>query len=73
MKRVIVTEDGESETLMIGESETPYQVLKHCHIKPENKIVYVNGKIISNQKMNAPLAIQGTIFISVQNKTYMRD
>ena len=53
--------------------ETPNQILEHYNINPETKIVYMNGKILSREKMNTLIPETGTVHLAIRNKTVIRD
>lgn len=72
MCKVTVTdEDGMSKSILVSK-ETPNQILKHFNINPETKIVYLNGKILSREKMANPIPETGKVFLAIKNKTVMR-
>jgi len=73
MQRVTLVDEGESRTFLISGTETPCQILSHYHMNPDLKIVYLNGQILSRAKMNTPINITGNVYISVHNKTVIRD
>lgn len=70
-KLVLTEEDSDVRTCLVS-SETPLEILKHFKINPQTKIVYLNGKILSEEKMNNPINCTGTVYLAVKNKTYMR-
>jgi len=74
MRKVVLTDENEDEskTCYISETETPRKILEHFNISPDTKIVYVNGVIISNEKMKEPIRARAPIFMSIHNKTVMR-
>lgn len=73
MQRVtLVDEDHTSKTFLISGTETPYQILSYYHMNPDLKIVYLNGQIISNERMKIPIGTMGNIYISVRNKAITR-
>ena len=72
MCKVILTEeDGEVRTCLASK-ETPLEILKHFRINPQTKIIYLNGKALSEEKMKKPIDSNGTVYLAVKNKTYMR-
>lgn len=70
-KVIVMDEDGLSSAY-IATKETPNQILEHCKINPKTKIVYMNGKILSNEKMKAPLPETGVVHLAIRNKTVTR-
>lgn len=72
MCKVIMTdEDGFHKTCIISK-ETPNELLKHFNFNPDTKIVYLNGKILSREKMAQPIPETGTVHLAIKNKTIMR-
>ena len=74
MQKVVLTgeEDEETRIMYISPNETVNDILIHCSYNPDRKIVYLNGEILSREKMTQPIRRTGCIFMSVQNKTVMR-
>jgi len=70
-KITLTEEDGEYRTCLVS-SETPTEILRHFRINPQTKIVYMNGKILSEEKMNKPINCTGTVHLAVKDKTFMR-
>ena len=72
MCKVVVTdEDGFFKTCIISK-ETPNKLLEHFKFNPDTKIVYLNGKILSREKMAQPIPEKGTVHLAIKNKTVMR-
>jgi len=74
MQKVVLKgeDDEETKILYISPGETVIDILKHCSYNPDRKIVYVNGEILSREKMYLPVKQANCVFMSVQNKTVMR-
>ena len=72
-KVILISEDEEeSRTCMVTSDETPIHILKHYGIDTRTKIVYIDGQIISNEKMHLPLNREGRVFLAIKPKTYVR-
>ena len=71
-KVTLVEEEEDYETCMISGQETPIEILRHFGIHPEYNIVYINGRLVTSQKMTEPIKATGNIFLSVQRKTLKR-
>ena len=72
MRKVFLAVEGEDLKTFVINFETPNQILEHYHINPETKNVYINGVLLSKQKMNKPIGLSGNIFMAVKNKTITR-
>lgn len=72
MCKVTLTDDEGVFRTFLATKETPNQILEHYNINPNTKIVYMNGKILSRDKMNSSIPESGTIHLAVKNKTVMR-
>ena len=74
MPRLIVSCDDESESvsIVVSANETPVNILKHYGYDPDVKIVYVNGEILSREKMKMPFGGSRVVFMAIRNKLYMR-
>lgn len=67
-KAILSDEEGMYKTILVSK-ETPSQILAHYKINPDTKIVYLNGKILSREKMNKPIPEIGTVHIAIKNRT----
>lgn len=72
-KITLIGDDHISRTCIITESETPVQILRYFNINPLTKIVYMNGTILSETQMCSPIRKTGSVYLSVRNKTVIRD
>ncbi len=71
MRKVnLIDEDG-CKTCMIEGIETPNKILKHFFVDTKTKIIYLNGSILSKEKMDSPIPGTGTVFLAVRDKTVM--
>ena len=70
VKVAIKDYDGSYTVVLASNSETPYQILTHKHIDPETKKVFINGKKITEAKINTPLSALSSagamIYLSVK-------
>ena len=71
-KITLSDEDGTYKTCLASETETPIGILQHFHVNPDTKIVYLNGKILSREKMAKPIPNTGLVHLAIRNKTVMR-
>lgn len=69
----LMIEPGKFRNIAITGEETVNDILEFFHINPQTKIVYKNGKILSRDMMNEPLPKNGTVHLTVKNKTIYRD
>jgi sulfur carrier protein ThiS len=70
-KVTLSCEDGDYNTCLVSK-ETPEKILRHFHINPNTKIVYMNGKILSKDEISNTILETGTVHLSVKNKTVTR-
>ena len=70
-KVTLTDEDGVFRTCLVS-NETTNQILQHFNINPDTKIVYLNGKILSREKMNKPIPSSGIVHLAVKNKSVIR-
>ena len=70
-KVTLTDEDGIFKTCLVS-NETVNQVLEHFRINPDTKIVYMDGKILSKEKMKKPFPKTGVVHLAVKNKTVIR-
>lgn len=42
------------KSFLCGVNDTPFQILSRLKVNPETHNIYLNGKQVSNQKMNTP-------------------
>jgi len=70
-KVTLTNEDGVFKSCFVS-NETTNQILEHFNINPDTKIVYMNGRIMSKEKMNKPIPELGIVHFAIKNKTIMR-
>lgn len=66
-KVTVSDDDGLYQTCLVSD-ESPSQILMHFRIDPEKKIVYLNGKILSKEKMEQPIPEIGFVHLAVKDK-----
>ncbi len=70
-KVTLSDEDGLFKICLVS-NETPYQILKYYNINPDTKIVYLNGEILSKERMRKVILENNSVHLTVRNKTVMR-
>lgn len=70
-KVTLSDEEGLFKTCLVS-NETPNQILEHYKINPDTKIVYLNGQILSREKMGKPIPDTGLVHLAIKNKTATR-
>ena len=72
MCKVVITDDDGFFKSCVISKETPNELLKHFKFNPDTKIVYMDGKILSKEKMAQPIPETKTVHLVIKNKTIMR-
>ena len=72
MCKVTLTDEEGLYKTFLASKETPNQILEHFKINPDTKIVYLNGRILSREKMNKQFPDVGNVHLANKNKTVMR-
>lgn len=69
----VMYEDDTCKQVIVSETETPNQILVHFNMNPDTKIVYINGAILSREKMGMPVGgYSRPTFMVVKNKAVIR-